>query len=236
MTVDSLNKTAGHLQVDGTATLDGKIVPTVLTLLPGRAAGGDRGAPHLHRRRAGRAAVPLGHGAVGQHPDPGAAVGLQARRRGPERQPVLAGRLLRPGLGPTRDKAFATRFAQLSTINDRSDYKAALDAWSSKAAHAQSIALANSAGTILGAAMSCPVFIDDTVLLGEDNCAWAKVTGRWTDQSSTSDTQGYYVSGTTYRIGAQHEIAPDWYLGASFGFGQSWATDGWRLLRQRRHL
>ncbi len=34
MTVDSLNKTAGHLQVDGTATLDGKIVPTVLTLLP----------------------------------------------------------------------------------------------------------------------------------------------------------------------------------------------------------
>ncbi len=134
------------------------------------------------------------------------------------------------------DKAFATRFAQLSTINDRSDYKAALDAWSSKAAHAQSIALANSAGTILGAAMSCPVFIDDSVLLGEDNCAWAKVTGRWTDQSSTSDTQGYYVSGTTYRIGAQHEIAPDWYLGASFGFGQSWATDGWRLLRQRRHL
>ena len=68
--------------------------------------------------------------------------------------------------------------------------------------------------------MSCPVFVDDTVLLGEDNCAWAKVTGRWTDQSSTGDTQGYYVSGTTYRIGAQHEIAPDWYLGASFGFGQ----------------
>ncbi len=112
------------------------------------------------------------------------------------------------------DKAFATRFAQLSTINDRSDYKAVLDARSSKAAHAQSIALANSAGTILGAAMSCPVFIDDTVLLGEDNCAWAKVSGRWTDQSSTSDTQGYYVSGTAYRIGAQHEIAPDWYLGA----------------------
>jgi len=72
--------------------------------------------------------------------------------------------------------------------------------------------------------MSCPVFIDDTVLLGEDNCVWARLTGRWTDQSSTRDTQGYDVSGTTYRIGAQHEIAPDWYLGASLGFGQSWAT------------
>ncbi|HEY9346448.1 MAG TPA: autotransporter outer membrane beta-barrel domain-containing protein, partial [Inquilinus sp.] len=26
------------------------------------------------------------------------------------------------------------------------------------------------------------------------------------------------------RIGAQHEIASDWYLGASLGFGQSWTT------------
>ncbi|MGF6227304.1 uncharacterized protein YhjY with autotransporter beta-barrel domain [Inquilinus ginsengisoli] len=222
VTVDSLNKTAGHLQVDGTATLDGKIVPTVLTLLPGALPVVTAG--HLTSTADGLDAM-LFHWDTAQSGNtltlaprsdfkPG-GVALNGS------QSSLAGYYGRAW--DNGDKAFATRFAQLSTINDRSDYKAALDAWSSKAAHAQSIALANSAGTILGAAMSCPVFIDDSVLLGEDNCAWAKVTGRWTDQSSTSDTQGYYVSGTTYRIGAQHEIAPDWYLGASFGFGQSWA-------------
>ncbi|MGF6227815.1 hypothetical protein QFZ27_001770 [Inquilinus ginsengisoli] len=222
VTVDSLNKTAGHLQVDGTATLDGTIVPTVLTLLPGAVPVVTAG--HLTSTADGLDAL-LFHWDTAQSgntltlaprsdfkPGDVALNGSQSSLAG------YYGRAWDNG-----DKAFATRFAELSTINDRSDYKAALDAWSSKAAHAQSIALANSAGTILGAAMSCPVFIDDSVLLGEDNCAWAKVTGRWTDQSSTSDNQGYYVSGTTYRIGAQHEIAPDWYLGASFGFGQSWA-------------
>jgi outer membrane autotransporter protein len=122
------------------------------------------------------------------------------------------------------DTAFATRFAELSRISDAGDYKTALDAYSSKATHAQSIALANSAGTILGAAMSCPVFVDQNVLLGEDNCVWARVTGSWTDQWASGDTQGYHVSGTTYRIGAQHEILPDWYLGASFAAGKTWAT------------
>ncbi|WP_429225763.1 hypothetical protein [Inquilinus ginsengisoli] len=222
VTVDSLNRTAGHLQVDGTATLDGQIVPTVLTLLPGALPVVTAG--HLTSTADGLDAL-LFHWDTAQS---GNTLTLAPRsdfKPGGvalnDSQASLAGYYGRAW--DNGDKAFATRFAQLSTINDRSDYKAALDAWSSKAAHAQSIALANSAGTILGAAMSCPVFIDDSVLLGEDNCAWAKVTGRWTDQSATSDTQGYYVSGTTYRIGAQHEIAPDWYLGASFGFGQSWA-------------
>ncbi|WP_395672701.1 hypothetical protein [Inquilinus sp.] len=223
VTVDSLNKTAGHLQVDGTATLDGHVAPTAITLLPGSlpvvtaghlvstAGGLDSLLFHWDTMQSGNTL------SISPRSDfkPG-GVALN------DSQSSLAGYYGRAW--DNGDKGFATRFAQLSTINDRSDYKAALDAWSSKAAHAQSIALANSAGTILGAAMSCPVFVDDTVLLGEDNCAWAKVTGRWTDQSSTSDTQGYYVSGTTYRIGAQHEIAPDWYLGASFGFGRSWTT------------
>ncbi|MGK9170994.1 hypothetical protein KXR53_32155 [Inquilinus limosus] len=223
VTVDSLNKTAGHLQVDGNATLDGKIVPTALTLLPGAlpvvTAGhlvstADGANPLLFHWDTAQSGNTLSIAPRSNFKPGGVALN--------DSQASLAGYYGRAW--DNADKAFATRFAELSRISDGSDYKAALDAWSSKATHAQSIALANSAGTILGAAMSCPVFVDDTVLLGEDNCVWAKVTGRWTDQSSTRDTQGYYVSGTTYRIGAQHEIAPDWYLGASFGFGQSWAT------------
>ncbi|WP_436158520.1 hypothetical protein [Mesorhizobium sp. LjRoot246] len=224
VTVDSLNKTAGHLQVDGTATLDGRIVPTAITLLPGSVPVVTAG--HLVST-VEAADVQLFHWDVAQS---GNTLSLSPRSDFKpngvaltDSQSSLAGYYGRAW--DNGDKAFATRFAELSQIADRSDYKAALDAWSSKAAHAQSIALANSVSTILGAAMSCPIFVDQNVLLGEDNCVWSKVTGRWTDQSSTGNsTQGYHVSGTTYRIGAQHEIAPDWYLGASFGFGQSWTT------------
>jgi uncharacterized protein with beta-barrel porin domain len=72
--------------------------------------------------------------------------------------------------------------------------------------------------------MSCPVFVDQSVLLGEDNCVWVKASGRWSNQWATGDIQGYHVAGATYRLGGQHAIAPDWYLGGSFAAGQTWAT------------
>jgi len=102
-------------------------------------------------------------------------------------------------------------------------YKKTLNNLSSKALQAQSMAVIESAGTILGAGMSCPVFVGDSVRLGEDNCVWGQINGRWTDQSSTNDIQGYHVSGTTYRIGAQHHVAPNWYVGGSLAVGETYA-------------
>src|SRR5262245_34076546 len=75
-----------------------------------------------------------------------------------------------------------------------------------------------------GSSLSCPVFEGQGVMLDEDNCAWGQVNGRWSDQSTSGDTQGYHVSGTTYRVGGQHRIAPNWYLGASAAAGQTWAS------------
>lgn len=89
---------------------------------------------------------------------------------------------------------------------------------------AQANALANSEGMVLGAALSCPVFVSSSVLLGEDNCVWAKTTGQQTDQNSGSDRLGYQVSAVTYRMGAQHEVASNWFLGGSLAAGQSWAA------------
>jgi uncharacterized protein YhjY with autotransporter beta-barrel domain len=223
VTFDSLNKAAGHLQVDGTATLDGKIVPTALTLLPGALPVVTAG--HLTSTADGLDSL-LFHWDTAQS---GNTLTLAPRSNFSPSGVTLSKSEASLAHYHERawnngDTAFATRFAELSRISDAGDYKAALDAYSSKATHAQSIALANSAGTILGAAMSCPVFVDQNVLLGEDNCVWARFTGSWTDQWASGDTQGYHVSGTTYRVGAQHAIAPDWFLGASFAAGQTWAT------------
>jgi uncharacterized protein with beta-barrel porin domain len=122
------------------------------------------------------------------------------------------------------DRSYAAKFGFLSQIDSARVYTATLDAFSARATQAQSLALANSAGTILGASMSCPVFVDRSVLLGEDNCVWAKVTGQQSNQWQSSDTAGYQVASALYRIGGQHAIAPDWYLGGSLAAGQTWAS------------
>jgi hypothetical protein len=122
------------------------------------------------------------------------------------------------------DPSYASKFTYLSQVDSPGAYSAMLNALSPKATQAQASTMVVNAGTTLGAALSCPVFVEQSVLLGEDNCAWAKVTGQWTTQSAGGDIQGYQVSGVTYRLGAQHAVAPNWYLGATFGFTQTWAS------------
>ncbi|MGO4129771.1 beta strand repeat-containing protein, partial [Inquilinus sp. YAF38] len=113
VTVDSLNNAAGHLQVDGTATLDGKIVPTVLSLLPGALPVVTAG--HLTSTADGLDAL-LFHWDTAQS---GNTLTLAPRsdfKPGGvalnDSQSSLAGYYGRAW--DNGDKAFATRFAQLS--------------------------------------------------------------------------------------------------------------------------
>jgi hypothetical protein len=220
--IDSLNRRASLFQVDGAASVDGVIAPNAISLLPGTVpvfTAGSLGTTAQARdsllfdwdaRTSGNT--------ITLTPNPSftpAGVSMNGS------QSSLANYYSRAW--NNIDPALATTFAGLSHINDGGTYKKTLDNLSSKATQAQSMAVIESAGTILGAGMSCPVFIGDGVQLGEDNCVWGQINGRWTDQSSTSDIQGYHVSGTTYRIGAQHRIAPGWYLGGSVAAGQTWA-------------
>ena len=122
------------------------------------------------------------------------------------------------------DAFLAPLFGGLSQINAGSAYIAALRALSPESSHAQATALLNTAGTVLGAALSCPVFTTAGILLGEDQCTWAKVSDTRMTQSATRDTEGYQVSQIMYRVGAQKEVAPGWYLGGSLGGGPTWSS------------
>ena len=122
------------------------------------------------------------------------------------------------------DSQFARLFGTMSQMTSGSSYTSMLDTLSPKAVMALPTALANSSGTVLGASMSCPVFYDAGTVLGEDNCVWAKFSGGQTSQYEANDTNGYRVAGTVFRVGAQHAIAPNLYLGGAFGFGQAWGT------------
>lgn len=123
------------------------------------------------------------------------------------------------------DPHLAPVFGYLSQVGGGAGgYKAVLDSLSPEAAHALSSALIDNAGTILGASLSCPVFVDSNTLLGEDRCVWSKVTGTWTNLDRSSGNGSDAISAVTYRMGAQKPVAPGWYLGGSLGLTESWQS------------
>lgn len=78
--------------------------------------------------------------------------------------------------------------------------------------------------------MSCPVFVGDGTLLGEDTCIWTKVT---VGQESESGANTNAVHG---RVGGQLQIGPGWFLGGSAGVGGSWLQTGTGLYKSGRDL
>jgi uncharacterized protein YhjY with autotransporter beta-barrel domain len=214
---------ADLLTVSGTATVGGTIVPVASALLPGSvtvlSAGSLTTAVTAQSSLLFNwSATQFGNALV---ITPSSNFSPQGVSLTPSEQ-SLAGYLTRAW--GNADRQFASQFARLSQITTASQYTMTLDTYSAKATQAQGIALANSAGAILGSAMSCPVFVNQSVLLGEDNCVWAKVTGWQNSQWQSGDTAGYQVASAAYRIGAQHEVAPDWYFGGSLAVGRSWAA------------
>jgi hypothetical protein len=87
---------------------------------------------------------------------------------------------------------------------------------------AASLTMTGRSAAALSASLSCPVFVGEGTLLGEDRCVWAKAGPQWTEQSGTT------AQGSTYRAGGQAEIAPEWFLGGAIGAGnqttQSYGT------------
>jgi hypothetical protein len=123
------------------------------------------------------------------------------------------------------DAAFANKFGYLSQIQTAASYAALLDAYSARATQAQTTAMLLSSDTVLGTAMSCPVFAGEGTLLTENSCVWAKFSGQQTSQYETGGDPGYRATGTTYRLGGQREFMPNWFFGASIGTGQTWSQE-----------
>ncbi|MEP9380140.1 hypothetical protein ABLE91_25750 [Aquabacter sp. CN5-332] len=223
VTIHSLLKAADQLDIDGAASIGGVIVPTAITLLPGTvpvvtarslASTADAQDSLLFRWDASQSGNALSITPNSTFTPAGVPLNRS--------QASLANYFSEAWANA--DTAFAGQFASMSQITTSQQYTVMLNAFSAQDIEAQSIALANNAGAILGASMSCPVFVDQSVLLSEDNCAWATITGRWTNQGTTNSTQGYNVTTAGYRIGGQHEVAPNWYLGGSLAYGDTSAN------------
>jgi uncharacterized protein with beta-barrel porin domain len=121
------------------------------------------------------------------------------------------------------DPNFAAKFGYLSQLPDADHYRATLNAFSARGTQALPTAMANGGSALLGTAMSCPVFVDQGTMLGENTCAWLKISGDWVSQGTTDGDPGYSVNAVTYRIGGQKEVAPDWFIGGTLATGLDWA-------------
>ena len=125
------------------------------------------------------------------------------------------------------DSAFATTFASLSQLSTAGGYAGILAQMSPQATQAQATVMARLASAGLGAPLSCPEFVNDGgTLLGEDSCAWARMGALRTTQGADSTGSSYRVDGMQYRLGAQRQIADNWFVSGALGFGQSWARIG----------
>ncbi|MEW6254927.1 MAG: autotransporter outer membrane beta-barrel domain-containing protein [Pseudomonadota bacterium] len=119
----------------------------------------------------------------------------------------------------------AGTFANMANLSTAAQYELAIGSL----ATAESLGQPASNQTMgarksLNAALSCPVFEGDSLLIRESQCLWTRITGARMEQYGGGDYEGFTQDAVTYRMGAQWEFAPNWFVGATAGFTTSWLT------------
>ena len=111
------------------------------------------------------------------------------------------------------------KYAAFARVLSMGAYTRALNQLSPESSQAPAASQAQTAQTFLGNMMSCPYFAGSAVETTEQDCAWFRTIGGWTQQDASAQSTGYQVSGVTYQIGGQRHLAPGWILGGSAAYG-----------------
>ncbi|MQT14667.1 autotransporter outer membrane beta-barrel domain-containing protein [Segnochrobactrum spirostomi] len=114
-------------------------------------------------------------------------------------------------------------FAQAANLTTKQQFKALVNSASASESNNQP-AVGQSFQSLdsLNASLSCPAFEGDGLRIHEGECVWSRVVGSRMARFGGSDGEGFNQSGMSYRVGAQWEVAPDWYLGATAAYNMSW--------------
>ncbi|MFG1462527.1 hypothetical protein V5F77_06465 [Xanthobacter sp. DSM 24535] len=116
----------------------------------------------------------------------------------------------------------AAVFGDIANVTSVDDYITAIDSTSPDESSSAAALQTLNSRTSVNMALSCPVFAGTGAFMEETSCTWARIIGDWTQQTSSNDTSGFNQSAVTYRVGAQRELATDWFFGGTVGFTQSW--------------
>lgn len=106
-------------------------------------------------------------------------------------------------------------FAQLANLTSAGSYRQAMDSLSSEEQLSPATTQTLAARGAMNAALSCPIFVDNSVMITESECAWARVTGSRIHASDNAVADGFTQTGVTMRLGAQWEVADNWFMGVT---------------------
>jgi hypothetical protein len=126
------------------------------------------------------------------------------------------------------DKRSATLFDRFTGVATTAQYQAALDGIAHDGKFARSANQVHESYAAMNRMMSCPAFVGGGTLLRESDCTWGRINTNWVDRGGTASDNGYRIRQTTLQVGAQREVHPDWFVGASlsYGFGNTSSSPG----------
>ncbi|WP_132030241.1 autotransporter outer membrane beta-barrel domain-containing protein [Aquabacter spiritensis] len=123
------------------------------------------------------------------------------------------------------DASMAGTFADMANVTTVSQYQLAISSLSTTESIGQpAVTQTLGARRSLNAALSCPVFEGEGVMIRETQCLWTRVTGSRMQQFDGGSSEAFTQNMVSYRMGGQWEFAPDWFVGATAAFNNSWST------------
>lgn len=126
---------------------------------------------------------------------------------------------------------YASRvFGGMASVSSPQEYEAALASGSPEGQQQAAIVQSTMGSRAsLKGALSCPSFTDGSVMINETECAWARISSAHWNQSESASSFGYSQNNFSYRMGAQWEFKPNWFVGASGAYTSSWghSKDGY---------
>jgi hypothetical protein len=117
--------------------------------------------------------------------------------------------------------ALSESFAHLARIKDSASYGRTLNTLSGSVGGTVGAAKHMAGHNYFSHMNSCPTFTEASMVLNEQACVWGRVTGGRASLDTSLSTDGYTQSAHAFQIGAQHEVAPGWFLGASAAYERS---------------
>jgi uncharacterized protein with beta-barrel porin domain len=124
------------------------------------------------------------------------------------------------------DRSLAQSFGYLSQLSTGSQYMQVLQALAPQAHTVQLQNLLNTAPFALGSSIDCPSELSSKLLQLDSGCVWVRGAGTWANQSAQNGDPASSLNGASTWLGGQRKLAPGWFLGGAFGYGQSWADAG----------
>ena len=121
-------------------------------------------------------------------------------------------------------KSDAATFDKFTGVQTAGQYRDALNRIAHDGQFARAANQMHASYAAMNRMMSCPAFVGESTILREGDCVWSRLDTNWTQRKATSDDEGYRVRQSTLTLGAQREIATNWFLGGSLSYAYGKTT------------